>query len=764
MLPLSLGLLLGICLLHQSTLLPAGKLLLIMLCCALPLMRWRTGRPIAAVLLGFAWAGLYAHWHHPQEIPELDTRAVYLASGVVRTLPEIGSGRARLQFLVDSLDIRGKQIGGEWLLRVTWQEPEKVSVGQRWQLPLRIRPVQGFRNPGSWDYAGWLYRQGIRYTAYVTKGEPGRLAEPDCCLLERIREWMRERLLSALPEGKGRGMLLALTLGDRSEVGPTDKEVLALTGTSHLFAISGLHIGLSAVAFGGLITWGWRRTPVLCRRVPAIVAGTVAGLCVAVIYALVSGLGVPAQRALVMFATGAWIVVRREQTVPAQLWATALIAVLFWDPFAPLSAGFWLSFMAVAAIMLLMPTIKGRHWVVQAVILQVGIAEALYPVLLLFGMPGSLVGPLVNLLLVPLFGLLIVPVSLLGVLLAVVSPELGFLAMVVTGLLADIQQVLMLLTEIAPTLPGVKWDWARWALMIVAALLLLAPPGIPLRLLGLVLLVTAHLPSSARLMQGEFEMTLLDVGQGLSAVLRTSNHVLVYDTGARYRTGFNLADVVVLPYLRHQGISHIDMLVLSHGDNDHAGGAEHLVAGLKIHAIREGEPWRNPVKGTLCRAGESWQWDGVRFSFLQQNGSLARKGNNASCVLQVESAAGKLLIPGDIGAAVEKRLLVRLEAEAPYDVVVAPHHGSLTSSSKGFVAAASAAHVLFAVGPNNRYGFPKQQVTQRWQLAGAKGWRTDRDGAITFRFRFNDMPLQPDTYHRSDERYWHLAQRTEVGL
>ena len=420
MLYFSLGFLLGVCLLHQLASLPAILQLIGVLLVAMLLLRWSPTRFIAGGLLGFAWAGLYAHWQQPQAIPELESRTNYAATGVVHALPEVEDGRTRIQFAVESLATLQTEHSGEWLLRVTWQDAPPVYVGQRWRLPLRIRPVRGYRNPGGWDYAGWLYRQGIRYSAYVTKGETALLGESACCALEKTRQWLRERLTPHLPGGAASGMFLALTLGDKTGLRDPDRQVLALTGTSHLFAISGLHIGLSAAAFGGLFAWGWRRVPRLCGRVPALVAGALAGLFMATLYAIVSGFAIPAQRALVMFAAGVWMLLRRGHTTPGRLWAFALLAVLLWDPFAPLSAGFWLSFLAVAAIMSLMPMIKGRHWLVQGIALQVGIGLVLYPVLMFFGMPASWIGPVVNLLLVPAFGLLLVPAGLAGVLLVAV--------------------------------------------------------------------------------------------------------------------------------------------------------------------------------------------------------------------------------------------------------------------------------------------------------------------------------------------------------
>jgi competence protein ComEC len=350
----------------------------------------------------------------------------------------------------------------------------------------------------------------------------------------------------------------------------------------------------------------------------------------------------------------------------------------------------------------------------------------------------------------------------LGTVLAVLHPAMGFTVALMADLLAGVHAVLATAAATHPPPLAVAWSFARWAAITLAVVMLLAPPGLALRKLGVVLLAGAHWPAADRISQGEFTATLLDVGQGLSMVVQTRSHTLVYDTGARYRSGFNMADVVLVPYLRQKGISELDMLILSHGDNDHAGAAVPLVKQIPALQIREGEPWRNPLDGRLCRAGERWRWDGVEFRFIQPEGK--RSGNNASCVLLVEGEGGRLLVPGDIEKAVEKQLYRSLSAAAPVDVVVAPHHGSRSSSSADFVAASRVSHVLFPVGAFNRYGFPREEVVERWRRAGAQLWRTDTDGAITLSFDATRGLLEPQAYSGESSRYWHRSRSPEVGL
>jgi competence protein ComEC len=757
MLRFALALLSGTWLAQQQAGLPAIGWLLAGLLLAGVLSR-RGWHVPSGLLCGLAWAGLHAHLHMPDAIPQLQHRHTYQVSGVIEGLPEPRAGRTTLRFVADSLQTDEHRLSGRWPLRVSWREaPESLRVGQRWQLPLRIRPVHGYRNPGGWDYAGWLYRQGIRYSAYVARGAPRLQETTGCCRLQQVRQWARTRLQEHLPDHVGSGMLLALVLGDRSGMSAGEREVLGVTGTSHLFAISGLHIGLAAGFFGAVVAWGWRRLPILCARIPALVAGTAGGLVVALMYALVSGFALPAQRALVMLAAAAVLLLYRRPVAPGALLGVALSAVLLFDPGAVLEAGFWLSFVAVMAIFLTMPHLRGRHWLLQAFVLQVAIGLALYPVLLAFNMPTASVGPLVNLVLVPLFGLFVVPFGLLAAVATLLLPAAGASLSWLAGLLGWIHALLAALSAIDLLVPPMAWSLPHWALLVAGMLLLFVPPGMRLRGVGLVLILGAHLPQQPGLRDGDFAIVLLDVGQGLSLLVETRRHVLLYDTGAAYPSGFNMADAVSLPYLRHRGIRHLDMLVLSHGDNDHDGAAADLLRQFRAHEVVSGEPWRTPVDDSLCRAGRQWDWDGVHFAFIQPAQGRRPGGNDASCVLLVRGPGGRVLIPGDIGSRVERQLRGVLTEAAPVDIVVAPHHGSASSSSAALIDAIGASHVLYAVGARNRYGFPNAQVAERWQQAGVRAWRTDRHGAIRFRVLAAQGVLGPWLFHPTQRRYWHLS-------
>lgn len=756
----------GVMLFQQASMLPPVAWLLGGIAVLLLAARLAVPVPFLAIFAGGLWAAGYALATAPAAIPEFDFRKNYLAEGEIVSLPIEHASRSRFIFRIHSLTADNKVFRGQWRVRLNWREAIDLKVGQRWSLQLKLKPVHGFRNPGSWDYSAWLYRQGIRYTGYVRSGEANGSAA--CCWLEQGRQWLRSQVNASIAESDGRAMFLALTLGDRSGIDKALRQVFAQTGTSHLMAISGLHIGLAALAFGAVAGFFWRRAPRLCAVVPALQAAAVAGLLTATLYLLFSGLGLPAQRAWLMLAIAVWALWGRQGRPPFDLLLLALLLIVLVDPMAVLQSGFWLSAVAVAAIFLVLPWVSERPVWQQALIVQLAISLALYPVLLIFDMSASAISPLVNLLAVPLFGFVLVPLSLLTMLgMAMDLPVVALLSLVVQLLdwAADMLAYLASISTSVSVFPKVMGPLGM-GLLSLGVLLMLSPPGVPLRLSGLLLMLLAHwLPAQlpGDLEHGEFELTLLDVGQGLSAIVRTPTSTLVYDTGAAYPSGFNMADAVLLPYLRHHGVRSIDTLVISHGDNDHAGAASQLLRGIAARQLIMGEPSRSKidlqqigVDASVCRAGQQWTVDGVRFTFLHPSVPGQYKGNDASCVLMVRGSGGSVLLTGDIETKVENRLVAGGAIPAALDVVVAGHHGSKTSSSDPFVKHTAPDLVLYASGAYNRYGFPKAQVVERWASVGAEQFSTASEGAMKLTFRRQGVsPVEH--WHRDNTRYWHLS-------
>ena len=647
--------------------------------------------------------------------------------------------------------------------------------GERWTFGVRLRRPHGFVNPGGFDYEAWLLERGIRATGYVRdpaiRGDDGGGGPMQ--QVHRIRAVVRERLLAAMPEGDHGGLLVALAVGEQGGISAQDWEVFRRTGVGHLVSISGLHIALVGLFCGGAVGMLWRRLPVLALRVPAQKAGALAALTGASAYALLAGLGIPVLRAWLMLAVAVWVLFSGRAVAPSRVLAIALLLVLVADPWAVLSAGFWLSFGAVAIILASVGgRVRARTGWRGAVRVQLAISVALIPLLLAQFQSFPLLSPLANLVAIPVVSFVITPL----VLLALPWPNAALL--VPAEVAADL--MMKALNVLA------AWDEALWeqptpppwllAGGLVAVAVLLLPRATPGRLAAPVLLGGLLAWQPARPLAGGFELRVLDVGQGLAVHVRTRNHDLLYDAGPPYGSEADAGSRVILPYLRATGTRAIDRLVLSHGDVDHVGGAASVIGGLPVCEVlagqpealieaadgapRRGEPWPLSTKLRPCAGVPPWTWDGVRFEVLHPAaGLLSASGhdNDASCVLRVSGPSGAVLLTGDIGVAAEAALLARLPATAlRSEVVVSAHHGSRSSSSPAFVDATLPAHVVHSSGYRNAFGHPHPQVWARWADAGARNWRTDAQGAIGVVFSADaDEGVSVFGERERTPRYWH---------
>jgi competence protein ComEC len=255
-------------------------------------------------------------------------------------------------------------------------------------------------------------------------------------------------------------------------------------------------------------------------------------------------------------------------------------------------------------------------------------------------------------------------------------------------------------------------------------------------------------------------LTVLDVGQGLATVVETRSHVMVFDAGPSYRSGADAGQLVVVPYLQSRGIHRVDALVASHDDDDHKGGASSVVAALDVEQTIVGPSVRSLGPGAeragawvRCRAGRRWVWDGVSFEWLHPGAGPYERDNDSSCVLRVSSGEHRFLLTGDIEVAAEAEVLTTARL-GPVEIVVAPHHGSRTSSSPAFVAATRPRWVVFSVGHRNRWGFPAPAVVARWERVGAHTLRTSASGAICFVAQPGKPLSDPGQWRIDRRRLW----------
>lgn len=708
-------------------------------------MLHRQSRPLAPFMLGLVWALAYHHWVLSERLPtSLDNQRVVF-TGTITGLPEpTGLG---WRFLIE--DARLLDTGESLpLIRAHWYAGPVVQPGERWRFEGSLRRPRGMSNPGGFDYEAWLYAQGIGAVASVRSGD---IAESGASSLSDWRRRVRERLGETLSAQAGGHRLIALVVGDRSVLDDRDWDILQATGTGHLMVISGLHVGMVAAAVFGLVSMiGWLgllRVPWPQQWLAAPLA-----LAAAALYAGLAGFAVPTQRALLMVALLLLARLRYRQINPWIFWLAALCTVAALAPAAPLRAGFWLSFVAVGLLLLGMGgrlAIRGLWWRWGRA--QWVIFVGLWPWLLLWGMPGSLTAPVVNLVAIPWVSLLVVPAALLGTLADLLGGSSWLLVMAayaLNGLFSLLELAASWQGPVAQPFPG----WGNWLIGLSGALMLVSPLSRVLRIPALSCLLVLFIPPVARPEAGAFRVTVLDVGQGLSVLVQTRSRVLLYDTGARLRSGFDLGEAVVSPALQELGVRHIDLLLLSHADNDHAGGAAAVMQRFPTRRVLSGQASElAELDAQPCEPGESWKWDDVEFRIVYSAAPPA-PANERSCVLHVVGKHGSVLLPGDLGIRGEYQML---EASLQSELLLAPHHGSRTSSSYAFIRAVSPRWVVFSSAYHSPFGHPHPQVVERYRELRAEPVYTARSGALQFDFGTDDPGMISWQWRDEMRRFWH---------
>ncbi|MDH5444667.1 MAG: DNA internalization-related competence protein ComEC/Rec2 [Gammaproteobacteria bacterium] len=720
-------------------------------------------RLLSWVLAGFIWAWLQA-WlildqHLPKSLVGKDVQVV----GYIASLPTQRDRLTRFLFDINSASFKGKEVNLPKRVRLNWygQTPE-LSVGDQWKLTVRLKQPHGFMNPGGFDYEKWLFSQRIRATGYVrSKSEVTHLTHDQWVYpLQRFRQHLQKKVEYLLPDSTVQGLVSALVLGHREHITQDQWQAYRQTGTNHLIAISGLHIGLVAGLVFFMVRWLWSRAGRLSLQLPTPIIAAILSFFCAAIYAALAGWSLPTQRALIMVAVVMLAIVFKRHILPRHGFSLALLLVLLHDPLSVLSPGFWLSFGAVGLIFLAMQGKKnGIAWWDRWFRIQWIVGLGLFPFLLLFFQQGSIISPVANFIAVPLVSLLIVPILLSGMLVSGISDMAGgFLLSQGAWLL---EYLTLLLHELG-NLSYASWSGSvseipQLLISIMGVLWLLFWPIKSARWLGLVFLLPMVFHQARSIDKGELIFTLLDVGQGLSAVVQTQNHTLVFDTGPKFSEQFDTGSAVVLPYLRHQGIKKLDILLISHGDNDHIGGFDSVVQEMPVRQVMSSAPSLIKHYAAIpCDRGTSWVWDNVSFQVLHPSvENLPEKENNQSCVLHIKGQGGSILLPGDIERKAEAQLLTTVKNSLLADILVAPHHGSKTSSSLKWLQAVQPQYVIFPVGYRNRYRFPYAEVVDRYRTLGAKLLSTARDGAIRFDLKNHGIIEQPERTRSLQKRYWH---------
>jgi competence protein ComEC len=736
----------GWCLVGLALLLPA---------CFQPVLR-RMMLPILALACGCCWACLYGQSQLEKRLPpELEGKELRVI-GTVSEIPKPGQRISRFVFLANTLVLdMGKQ-RVNWKLRLKWYGKERPSLraGQKWALSVKLKRPHGTANPGGFDYERWLFANRFNATGYVRQPSTARLIlQAPVFSKDGVRQSIAESIDRALSTHPGKGIIQALAIGDRGQMSDVDWQLLTRTGTNHLVAISGLHIGLVSGFFYWLVLSGVRRVPRLCLLRPGQDYAAIAALMAALVYAALAGFSIPTQRAVIMISVFMLAMLLRRRIASYDTLCLAMLLVLLHDPLAVLAPGFWLSFAAVTVII---AAVRGQ--LLHAGIIrewsrvQWAISIALLPLLVMLFGRISLVAPLANMVAIPWVSFISVPLVLIAMLLSGFGLEIfwGLAGLSIQGLSVVLES--MATWEYAGLVLPAAPIWTVFPAIAGTAIYLL-PRGLPGRWLGLLGVLPMLLIRPPGPAPGELIIDVLDVGQGLSIMARTHTHTLVYDTGPAYGAGFDAGRAVLLPYLQSLGVNRLDTLVISHGDRDHNGGTLSLLNGLPVTRVLAGQPAEVAGQAEQCEAGQQWHWDGVHFELLSPYmGSTATESdNNLSCVLKISTQHASLLIPGDIEADRERKLLAHDSQRLAADILIAPHHGSRSSSSQAFIAAVSPEYVVYSVGYRNRYRFPNPQVVRRY--GAIPGYETPRTGKL--QFHLSDTGIATEVWRSQHRKYWY---------
>lgn len=780
----------GIFFLQQQADLPPlwslATLLLIACIAAVYAYRVRTLRPrmalssamLCAFFIGFTYAAVFAHVQCADALDWNDEGRDVRISGVISSLPSPLERGTRFEFDVEKVESPNVHVPAR--LSLSWYEANvTVLPAERWSFTVRLRRPHGAFNPGGFDVELWMLERGVRATGYV-RGQAQKLPTrffPWGPHIERIRYDLRQALQQQLGERRYAGVLIALVLGDQRAISASDWALFNQTGIAHLVSISGLHITMVAglmAAFGRAL---WRRSRRALKWAPAQSAAASIAVMAALAYCLLAGWGVPAQRTFFMLSVVALaLMARRGLRAPSTL-ALAGTVVCVLDPWAVIAPGFWLSFGAVAAIMW---ALSGRvrsdvskpSWrerLLDAGRVQLAVTVALIPLTIALFAQLSLVSPLANAVAIPLVSLVVTPLALLGAALLSLPAPLAALAAPVLTLAHEVFAALAQVLQFMVQWPAASLPWPApptWVLLcaLLGVAWMLAPRGWPVRWVGALWWLPLALWPPARPATDELWVTALDVGQGTAVLVQTQTASMLFDTGPRYTPQTNAGSRIIAPYLRRQGIHALDLMVVSHLDSDHSGGAAALMKEVRVerlltsidptHALIQGAQHTEP-----CVAEQHGALGAARWRVLHPQAEDYKRRldtNSMSCVVMLEFGTQRVLLTGDITAAQEARILARLqEGElSNTTLLMAAHHGSHTSSSPAWAQAVQPRWVAYTMGYRNRYGHPHAAVVQRFAEIGARAVRTDESGATTWRLNAKgDVDVQRSRVEQS--RYWH---------
>lgn len=750
--------------------LPLPLVLALVFIRSVTIRRWLI--PVLGFFIGGAWGVFSGYGLLDNQLADDLVGKDILVNGQIVDLPITDGRRQRIILAIQSaryLDNSTVIADFPARIQISWYDKDApiLRSGESWQFQVRLKRPRGFVNPGGFDYQVWLLRRDIGGVGYVRTSSSNQLIGVAGnwnihAWRYALREWLLRR-----SDSPHKAVLLALLIGDRSQMETEAWRVMQLTGVNHLISISGLHVGFLAIA-GFFLGVQLGRLLNLCfHRCPALLPGYLCAMVFALTYSALAGFNIPTQRTLIMVLAIQFVCLQRRSYRIAHVFLLALLMVVINDPLAAYDMGFWLSFGAVAVLLF---SFAGRYsnsqhtsfWRRGGELLRsqwVVFIGLLLPLTLLVN-SASLIAPLANLIAIPLVTFVVVPGVLMAAAVDGWFPVLGtFLLTLADYGLRVLDLWLNTLLELADDHLNPTLSLTGWALgmAVIGVILLLLPRGIAGRWLGypslIIALLVPHHPSPP------LTLTVLDVGQGLAVVVETPEQILLYDAGPAYSEKFDAGAAILVPYLRQRGLSTLDKLVVSHNDMDHAGGLVGVLENMKVAEVIVGEPDKTSpnlltnARFSDCHQYPPWSWGEVTFRFLATVPSLRTNANNRSCVLLIEYAGQSILLPGDIEGRVELQLVRSGELPTDLSVVLASHHGSRSSSWDEFVGHVRPVYVVYSAGFRSQHGHPHKDVVERYANHGAAAFNTATSGALSFVWR--DGALQSvGEYRRTQRRYW----------
>ena len=709
-------------------------------------LRWA-----ALILLACCWSLHNFHLRLEDQLdPELAGQRIQV-KGVISSIPAKSSDLLRFRFRTDD---EYRSAGLPTTLLVYWyQDWPELSVGEHWQLELKVKPPWGAVNFQGADKERWLFSQGIGGLGTVRDGHQLRDTGASRFPINSIREKVLQSISKQLADERERGVVQALATADRSGLASGDRRLLMVTGTSHLLAISGLHVGLAAAGgmwLSRILLWV---LPISKMGSLTLLLSIAGGLLSAGCYAALAGLGTPTLRSVLMLFTAMTAVLLCRAIHPLRAWMMSLSVILLIDPFAPLGAGLWFSFLAVAALLqVFLPRTGKLPWLKTLLMAQAGVVLVLLPVSAAWFYTFSPTGFVANLLAIPWVSFLVVPPVLAGLTVLPFSEMMactfwsfaGTASSILFQFLGFIDQFQGPLSTMAPP------SAVQVALALLGAFVLLLPRGIPARWMGLFLILPLFFPPGQRTPAGTIEVEVLDAGQGTAVLVSSGGQSLLYDSGPGDGKDHNLVRGVIAPALARLGPQAPQQVVISHGDLDHAGGLQSLLKLYPEAQYRANLPERHGAADT-CRTPWQWTWPEIALETLHPSPGLPYLANDSSCVISVSSEGNQLLLSGDISERVENRLVIG--GLTTHRVLLVPHHGSKSSSSPAFISQLQPVVAIATASLGNRFNFPRPEIRRRYEVQGTKFWSTGDCGAARL-VLFPDGDLKSSSARRERKRIW----------